>query len=267
MTQAPKRQRSPNYPGLSLKEAVEKVHRLHTENSQHPMTRAVAAKGMGYGALSGPSATAISALNKYGLLTGRGDEIRVSDRAMAILYAHSDEERQQALKEASLAPHLFRELAEKFPGKLPSDESLKSYLIRNKFAHTAVENVISCYKETLEFAGGVRQPYDSSSQTMTDEGSRMHNQPMASVAQTPQHYVSVQNQKPMCRDERSIGRYDFEGGGSLVISVSGNVATEKALKMAETLIKLKREELTALAESEAFDDCKVPGEMEDDQHA
>jgi hypothetical protein len=264
MTQAPRRQRSPNYPSLSLKEAVEKVRSLHDKNAQHPMTRDVAAKSMGYSGLSGPSATAISALNKYGLLTGRGDEIRVSDRAMAILYAHSDEERRHALNEAFLEPDLFRELAQKFPGKLPSDDALKSFLIRNKFAHSAVTNVISCYKETVEFAVGVHTPYDSSSPMMRDEDSRMHNQPAASAAQTPIHYANVQTQRPIYGDERSIGRYDFEGGGSLVIAVSGNVTTEKALKMAETLIRLKREELMALTEFGSSDQREAMDETEDD---
>jgi hypothetical protein len=44
-------------------------------------------------------------------------------------------------------------------------------------------------------------------------------------------------------DERPIGRWDFEGGGHVRIVVGGDVDTESALEMAETLIKLKRQEL------------------------
>lgn len=43
--------------------------------------------------------------------------------------------------------------------------------------------------------------------------------------------------------ERSIGRYDFEGGAFVRIVASPDLATEEALDMVETLIELKRKEL------------------------
>lgn len=44
-------------------------------------------------------------------------------------------------------------------------------------------------------------------------------------------------------NERVVGRYDFEGGAYVRISAGGNIDTEEALDMVETLIQLKRKEL------------------------
>jgi hypothetical protein len=43
--------------------------------------------------------------------------------------------------------------------------------------------------------------------------------------------------------ERPIGRYDYEDGSYIKIVASGDVDTETALEMVETLIALKRREL------------------------
>jgi hypothetical protein len=42
---------------------------------------------------------------------------------------------------------------------------------------------------------------------------------------------------------RSVFRYDWEDGGWISFAAGGNVSTEEALNMAETLIALKREEI------------------------
>lgn len=48
---------------------------------------------------------------------------------------------------------------------------------------------------------------------------------------------------------RSLGCYDFEGGGQVSIRVIGDVTTEDALAMAEQLIALKREEIESRKET------------------
>lgn len=45
---------------------------------------------------------------------------------------------------------------------------------------------------------------------------------------------------------RTLARYDFEGGGAVEISSVGNIDTAVAIKVAETLLSLKREELGKL---------------------
>lgn len=44
-------------------------------------------------------------------------------------------------------------------------------------------------------------------------------------------------------DERPVGRYDYEDGSYVQIMARGDIDTEEALKMVETLVALKRKEL------------------------
>jgi hypothetical protein len=235
-----KRIRSPNYPALSLGDALNKVSLLYKNLHNHPGPREVIAKGMGYASLNGSSMTAISALHKYGLLEGRGDEIRVSNRAMRIMHPESEEERSIATKEAASEPDLFRELDDRFPGAVPNEELLRNYLLRRNFAPSAVSQVILSYRETKELVGGESDGYDSSIPTI--EGSTdMHSQ--ATDSQASALPGGAKNTPQLQRDERSIGRYDFEDGGYIRISVGGSTSTEEALDMAETIIDLKRKEI------------------------
>src|ERR1700733_12477276 len=96
-----KRVRSPNYPALSLPDALVKVASVYRELHTHAAPREVIAKAMGYSGLSGASATAVSALHKYGLLERVGnEEVRVSERAMRIMHPHSPDEKAKAVREA-----------------------------------------------------------------------------------------------------------------------------------------------------------------------
>jgi hypothetical protein len=156
-----KRLRSPNYPALSLPDAIEKVSALYRVEHTHAARREVVAKGMGYNSLNGASATAISALQKYGLLDRVGDGLKVGERALQILHPHSPAERAAAIRDAAREPPLFADLNDRFPGRMPSDDLLRNYLLRNGFAPGAVTAVITAYRETSEMAERESQEHDS----------------------------------------------------------------------------------------------------------
>ena len=140
---------SPAYPAIGLKEAVDAVTQIYKADYQNPIPREVAAKHMGYNGLNGKSLGALSALVKYGSLEGRGDDTKVSDRAVKII-AHPPgaEERVEALKGAMTAPELFVELDLRFQGGKASDEAIRSYLLTHKFIPAAADNVIRSYRDT-----------------------------------------------------------------------------------------------------------------------
>ena len=126
-----KRVRSPNYPSMSLPDAIQKAALVYKNRHTHGAPREVLAKSMGYNSLNGASATAISALVKYGLLEGRGEEIRISDRTMRILHPESPcRKKLKLFARQLLSRTFFREIAEKFPGRIPADEVLRNFLIR-----------------------------------------------------------------------------------------------------------------------------------------
>jgi hypothetical protein len=232
-----KRIRSPNYPALSLKEAIERVSMLYRNQHQHAAPRDVVAKGIGYNSLNGASATAISALHKYGLLDRAGEDIKVSERAMRILHPHSPEERAAALQEAAREPQLFAELAEKFPGPLPSDDILRNYLARNGFAPNALSAVILAYRETSEFVGHETGGYGSSPEQPISTKQEPAMQPPSFTTSPRSHQAN-----PLLYNEGEtlIGYWPFPDGGSVRIVTTGDVAIEDALDMVDTIVETQR---------------------------
>ncbi len=144
--------RSPGFPSVGLKEAIDKVTLVYNEDYQNPVSRAVAAGHMGYKGISGTSLTMLSTLLKYNLLEGRGENTRVSDLAVTII-AHppGTPERLEALKEAATEPNLFVELDLRFNGGNASDQAIRSYLLTQKFTPPAAETAVRAYRETKQF--------------------------------------------------------------------------------------------------------------------
>jgi hypothetical protein len=234
-----KKHRSPSYPQMSIREAVQKIGALYNAIGAHPTSREVIAKGLGYGGLSGASATTIGTLNKYGLLEGRGEEVKVSDRAMAILHPHSKEEHQEALRAAALEPELFRELSERFPGgSAPHDELLRNYLLRNKFSPEAANEAILAYKETIEFVSGFATSYDSASTDQKDAGAMI-----AGSAQ--QHGSKTPSISSTSKDDELdlIVSYGYQPKGFVFIKASHGLDPKEAVAMAKKAIESIEEDL------------------------
>jgi len=222
-----KRVRSPNYPSLSLREAVEKIMLVYRALQQHPAPREVIAKSLGYNGLNGASATVISTLNKYGLLDGRGEDLRVSERALSILHPHSDKERAAALRAAAMEPRLFADLAERFPGGITNDDLLKNYLLRNGFAINAVTSVIQAYRETSDFVEQEAGRYDSASQP-EKEPTHMMRQEVASVSPVP-HSSLVQ----LPVNARLLHKHQVASGGYIEIIIPLNLKPSVAVRLIE----------------------------------
>jgi hypothetical protein len=227
-----KRIRSPNYPALSLPDAIDKVTALYRAQHTHAAPREMVAKGMGYNSLNGASASAISALQKYGLLERNGDELKVSERALRILHPHPPEERGAAIQEAASEPPLFAELNERFPGRMPSDDLLRNYLIRNGFAPSAVTGVITAYRETSEIAEREGHAHDS-----PREQTREHDE----MPSLQQHKQTVQPETHETTFTQASGsdpfRVSFTPSG---IEVSGKLtSSERADELIAAIQALK----------------------------
>ncbi len=144
--------RSPQYPVIGLKEAVDRVTMIYENDYQNPIPRSVIAQHMGYSGLSGKSLGVLSTLGKFGLLEGRGDESKVSDLAVQIIaHPSGSPERAAALVEAAGKPELFAEIAARFPGQKMSDQAVRSYLLTQKFIPSAADAALRSYRETKQF--------------------------------------------------------------------------------------------------------------------
>jgi hypothetical protein len=179
-----KRSRSPNYPAISLPEAIEKLSVLSGAIHNHAAPREVIARGMGYAGLSGASATAISALQKYGLLDRNGEELRISERGKAILHPHSPAEKAKAIMDAAAEPKLFAELREKFPGKIVNEDLLRNFLVRNGFAPAALSSAVLAFRQTEQFVENFAGDCDSHQSPVPMEQPKMLTSPVARAPAT-----------------------------------------------------------------------------------
>ncbi len=144
------RVRSPNYPLISLPEAIGKVTAFYQAEQHLAAPKEVVAKHIGYASYHSLAARMISAIEKYGLLeeTG-GDKVKVSALAMSILFPKTPEEKQKAINEAAFTPTLFAAIRDEWQGSMPSEQNLRVYLVRRKFASDALDKVIKIYRETM----------------------------------------------------------------------------------------------------------------------
>lgn len=150
---APKPIRSPSYPNMSLREAVDEVAKIESQYRSAPVDRVVAAKVIGYSSLSGPANKALAALGSYGLLVSSGKgETRVTERARDILHAPSKEARAKSLADAAFEPELFRELRDRFVGiPVPTEDGVVTYLNRVGFNPNAVRPAAKAFLETMRY--------------------------------------------------------------------------------------------------------------------
>ena len=145
--------RSPSYPSMSLRDAVDAVAKIEGQYRASPVDRTVAAKLIGFTTLSGPANKALAALASYGLLerAGKG-ETRVTSRARAALHANSDKERIDNLLAAASEPHLFQELRERFEGvPIPPEDGVVTYLNRQGFNPSAVRPAAKAFLQTMAY--------------------------------------------------------------------------------------------------------------------
>ncbi|MDQ2878119.1 MAG: hypothetical protein M3R41_03460 [Pseudomonadota bacterium] len=179
------RSRSPQYPSLSLPQAIDMVAKLHKANRTSIITRETAAKDLGYAGLTGRSLTVIAALAQYGLIekAGKGD-IKVSRRAVDILHSVEDADRAEAIRDAALAPNLFQQLLERFPEGVPSQNALRSFLIQLEFGDVAIGPAINAFLETIAFAENAKESGRTGDTAGAGAGSRP-DEPMPEPTMTP----------------------------------------------------------------------------------
>jgi hypothetical protein len=154
--------RSPGYPGVGLPTAIEKIAMVYRADAQNSIPREVVAKHAGYSGINGNSLFMLSALAKYGLLEGRGDNTAVSDLAVQILaHAEGSEERRAAISEAAFKPKLFAEIRDHFKSGQPSENALRAFLLTRKFLPQRVDLAIRAYRDTMDLVDRQGAGYDA----------------------------------------------------------------------------------------------------------
>ena len=148
--------RSPNFPSISLSEALKKVEILHTADGITAVSTKVVLQHLGYGErLSGAAGRIIAALRQYGLIQSTsGDKYQVSDDAYNILTLSEESPiRKKAIDDCARRPAMFREVLAEYPERSPSHSALKDFLIAEKrFNAASVDTFIRAMKGTFDLA-------------------------------------------------------------------------------------------------------------------
>lgn len=156
-----RRKRSPSYPYINLKQAVELTAILYRTEGLNQTPATLALEHLDYSTTSSSGARVLSTLLQFGLLEeiGRGDDklVRVSDIAISILEAPDNDVQANALCEAALKPESHREVWERWKlaeNELPSSQTMRYVLLKEVGFHTsAVDSFIDEFIETYEYAG------------------------------------------------------------------------------------------------------------------
>ena len=171
------RTRSPSYPGIDLKEAIEKARIIYSNEGQSAALVDTIARHWGYKPSSGSANVNLAALRKFGLVTyeGTGDsrKARLTDAALRIIRDDQpvSRERDEAIRRAALAPAIHKELW-KMTQEGASDASLIDFLkFVQSFSDGAAPDLVQEFKRTIAFAklAETDSVSDSDSDTDLDE--------------------------------------------------------------------------------------------------
>lgn len=175
--------RSPNYPQLTLEEAIQRVRPLYEAAHTYPTDKQVIAENLGYNGLHGKSLTLIGALRRYNLLEPAGEGMKVSDDAVTLLELPAGEpQHMAALERAAFAPRLFAQMHSDFGTNLPNDVTLRHYLIKQGFLPKAADEVIRVYRANLELVTAEIDAYNGPMQRSVQPSAPAHT-PIPQAAQ------------------------------------------------------------------------------------
>jgi len=157
-----KKVRSPSYPSIHLRAALERAEQLYEVERRHRAPVSTILSHWGYSAKSGSGMVVLAALKKFNLIDdhGRGDDrtAQLTSEALDIIQdkREGSRERAAAIQSLALAPTINRDLWDRFArdGALASDDNILFYLVREKtFSEEAAAACLEQFKETISFAG------------------------------------------------------------------------------------------------------------------
>lgn len=247
-----RRSRSPNYPRISLKDAIERVEKLYRKERTHKTTREAVAEGLGYNSLNGSSLGIIGTLKQYGLLEEDSEGVRVSQDAVALVMLPKDEpERMEALRTAASTPRLFSELREEYGDSLPSDVSLRYALIKKGYSERAANEVIRSYRDTLDLVSEEGGGYTDADVEDQQEVEPPMRQPTAAQGTTsrssPGPFAGSSDfsdlltiaGRHLASPDATILQYPLPGNSTARIELTGNV-TQEAIDMLTAILNTQK---------------------------
>lgn len=165
-----KKIRSPSFPFIGLREALDRARAFYEAEQRNAARPETAAAHWGYSAKSSGGKQTIAALRAFGLLEG-DVLVKLSGRALRILLDEREgsEERLRLVQQAALMPPVHARLWERYGAELPSPQTLRLSLILDEgFNENSVDDFLTEYRETLEYARLLTGPAREEKETRTE---------------------------------------------------------------------------------------------------
>lgn len=151
-TEEIKKDRSRNYPKLSLADAVEQTKKMYQKAGKAKISPENAVGALGYNGLNGAALTTLGALSQYGLVDReRGKSVSVSPLAIRLIHPLNAAQELAAKREAALMPKVFSELYSQEFHKC-DDDIIANHLIQNEFTPDGAKKAAAVFKANISLA-------------------------------------------------------------------------------------------------------------------
>jgi hypothetical protein len=251
--------RGPAYPYVSLEKAVERAYQLQAANmARNSFAPLAVYKVWGWSGDNGNARQTMAALSHFGLMeyVGRGDArtAKLSNLAHRIVFdkVPDSKERAVALREAALTPAIYQKLWNEYKDELPPDVVIETFLVRDcGYNEGAARNVISGYRDTIEFAG-LNQPGNLPPETTSDDTAQGITPSANLNSETPQR-LQIDSVRPQPAASNSITMPTATGENDIKILLDGDrlrVSAYVDLKGAKRLVKALKANMALLEEEE-----------------
>lgn len=152
------RDRSPSFPFIPLKTAVERLTAFEEHHKRSPVPSDRVGPAWGMKPKTSQAAQTLAALKAYGLLeTHRGDggrAIVVSDDGRTYLRAQQDSIKQEVLRRSALRPKQIETYWRDWKDDRPADAAcLDALVLRGGFSQDGAEKFLRVYDATIDYAG------------------------------------------------------------------------------------------------------------------
>jgi hypothetical protein len=152
MSEEIKKDRSRNYPKMSLSDAVDMVKKLYSKAGKAKISPEVAVGALGYNGMNGAALGTLGTLTQYGLIDReRGKNVSVSPLAIRLIHPLNPDQEIASKQESSLLPQVFRELYSTGFHKC-DEELIANHLIQNGFTPEGARKAASVFKENVTIA-------------------------------------------------------------------------------------------------------------------
>lgn len=155
---AGKRDRSPNFPFIPLKAAIDRLMAFEKYFGRHPAPLGKTALAWGLKENSDQAGQITSALRYYGFLDYQGEpparQAVLTDDGRTYLRAQQDSVKQEVIARAALKPRMIHKFWDQWGADRPPDPvCLDELILKNSFSDRGAIAFLKVYDATIAFAG------------------------------------------------------------------------------------------------------------------